>query len=312
MELPYPVKPIHPSPVVRWTNGNLSATRQFVVPSENVDDFIEYMLTTSGGCGLPTTFPGWPTVFVDNIEASPISACCFATPDGLGYLKDPATELEGYPSSGGSDANDTCWWKVIIGYATKEVLAGQSGVREGTWVNYERNMSGEVVSIPSRNLYWDAFPTEQIKDDARGQIFVPLADINMSWNFVDEADMCEIESSLVLMQGKVNNAAYGSFLFPGECSDPWEPETLLFLGYSTSLEVGTRRIFGSYCTAVESKRTLNVAFKMRRVYGLGANTVVGWNHDYYDGSKSTAGWYRPIDSSGNYKYPSATFANIFI
>lgn len=314
MVLAYPVKPIHPSPVVRWNNGNLSATRQFLVPSENVEEFIEYLLTTSGGCGLPTTFPGWPTVFVDNIEANPISPCCFATPGGLGYLEDPATELEGYPSENASestqDANDTCWWKVVVGYATKQVIAGQSGVREGTWVTFGRNMSGTTVTLPNRNLYWEG-TVENPKEDARSHIFLPLADIDIAWNFVDEGDLCEIEDNLLSIQGTINNAAYGGNLFPTACGNPWEAGTLLFAGYSVFTEVGTRSIFGSYCTAVETKRTLNMSFKLRRVFSF-AGGPFGWNYEYYDGSKSAHGWMRVVDASGNPRYNATDFSNIFV
>ena len=313
MALPYPVKPVHPSPVVRWNNGNLSATRQFLVPSEFVDDFMEYLITSTGfagTCGLPTTFPGWGSVFVDTMEATPISPCCFATPSGLGYLEDPATELEGYGSGSMSDANDTCWWKVTVGYATKEIITGQSGVRAGTWVTYNRNMSGTVITLPSRNLYWET-SGEQAKEDMRAQMFLPLADINLQWNFVDEDDLCTTEANLLTMQGTINNAAYGSNVFSGACSSPWETGTLLFLGYSTSLEVGTKRIFGSYCTAVETKRTLSMSFKLRRFYALNGSAL-GWNYDYYDGSDATAGWDRLVDASGNPRYTSTSFANLFI
>lgn len=300
----------------------LSATRQFAVPSENVDDFIEYMLSNELGCGLPSTFPGFPGVFVDSIEATPISPCCFVSPLGLGYLTDPVLELEGYPSAdtgggAGQDANETCWWRVNIEYVTKEVIPGQDGVREGTWVTYERNMSGELITIPSRNLYWAGVENaygdpEQVKDDARSSLLLPLADITLNWNFVDAADLCEIENNLVTMIGTVNNAAYGDSIFPGSCAAPWAPETLLLLGYATTTEVGTKRVFGSYCTAVESKRTLKVSFKGKLILGYGAFGVLGWNHDYYDGSLGTPGWYMQVDQFGNPKYKGTNFNNIFI
>jgi hypothetical protein len=250
-------------------------------------------------------------VFVDNIEAMPISACCFATPDGLGYLKDPATELEGYPSSGGSDANDTCWWKVTVGYATKEVIAGQSGVREGTWLTFSRNMSGTNVSLPNRNLYWEG-TGEQPKEDARSHVFLPLGDIDVAWNFVDEDDLCSTEANLLTMQGTINSAAYGSSLFPVDCTNPWEAGTLLFAGYSVFTEIGTRSIFGSYCTAVETKRTLNMSFKLKRFFYFGSTAAYGWNYEYYDGSKSTPGPMRVVDINGNPRYKSTNFANLFI
>jgi len=313
MALPYPVKPVHPSPVVRWQNGNLSATRQFLVPSEFVDDFMEYLLTSTGyagTCGLPTTFPGWGSVFVDTMEATPISPCCFATPSGLGYLEDPATELEGYGSGSLSDANDTCWWKVTVGYATKEIITGQSGVREATWVTYNRNVSGSVVTLPNRNLYW-ATSGNQIKDDSRAHFFLPMADINLQWNFIDEADLCATETNLMTMEGKINDAAYGSAIFSGACASPWEAGTLMFLGYSTSLDAGTKRIFGSYCTAVETKRTLNLSFKLRRIYALNG-AALGWNYDYADESYGTPGWDRVVDISGNNRYQSTSFGNLFI
>ena len=315
MVLPYPVKPIHPSPVVKWNNGNLSATRQFVVPSENVDDFIEYLLDSGTGCGLPTTFPGWPRVFVDTIEANPISPCCFVTPGGLGYLENPATDLEGYPSvetgsNVGLDANETCWWKVVVGYTTREVIAGQSGVREGTWLSFNRNMSGELISIPTRNMKW-ASNNEPILADSHPTIFVPLADINVDWHFIDAADLCATEINLLTMQGTVNNAAYGSNFFPSACSNPWEAGTLLFLGYSVTTEIGTKSIFGSYCTAVETKKSLSMSFKMRRIYGFNG-AAYGWNYDYYDTNKGTPGWDRVVDQFGNPKYKSTNFGNIFI
>lgn len=319
MVLPYPVKPIHPSPVVNWNNGILTATRQFVVPSENVDDFILYLLDADDGvCGLPTTFPGWDRVFVDSIEATPISPCCFVTPDGLGYLQDPATELEGYPSPGASqsdsDANNTCWWKVVVGYQTKEFIAGQDGVREGTWLTYDRNISGFMASIPSRNLYW-ASTGLQVRDDTRVNTFIPTGDINISWHFVTEADMCEIEPNLYAVQGCVNSTVWGDVVFPGGCFNPWPQETLLYTGYSTSAEIGTKRVFGSYCTTIETKRTLSLSFKWRQQYGLdesGRVAIYGWNHEYNDTNVGAVGWDRVVSASGKPLYDLANFSNLFI
>lgn len=315
----YPIRPIHPSPIVTWRNGMLNAVRQFQVPTEYVDEFIEDMLSTGGSaCGLPGTFPGWPLVFIDEIRTEPISPCCMVSPGGEGVLTNPLTELEGYPLSGSvsDDPNngEWCWSKVVVTYNTREVLAGQSGVREGTWVTYDRNMSGEMTTLPGRNLYWEG-SSLPIKHDTDVAKFVPLGDINLNWAFVEEDDMCETETNLLTMQGRVNDAAWGGFLFPGVCSDMWPAETLLFLGYSTSLEIGSRAIFGTYCSAVEKKRTLKLAFKLRRIFAFDAVTggsVVGWNHRFYDGGQLASGWRRIVDENGDPQYESTSFANMFI
>jgi hypothetical protein len=313
----YPIRPIHPSPIVTWTNGDLSAVRQFLVPAANVEEFIEDMLSTgASSCGLPSTFPGWPLVFIESINAEPVSPCCFRSPEGNYVLTDPTTELEGYtPGSGSEELDEVCWHKVVIRYSTREILSGQSGVREGTWVTYERNMSGEMHTFPNRNLYWEGL-SQQLRYDTQAHKFIPLGDIVLNWNFVSEDDMCFTETNLIEMQGTVNSASYGGFIFPGVCSNIWEPETLLFLGYSTSLSIGSRSVFGTYCTAVEKHRSLKLQFKAKRVYGFdalsGGAQVVGWNHKYYDGNQSTPGWYRVVDDSGNPEYDVVDFANIFL
>lgn len=314
----YPIKPLHPSPVGSWQNGSLNVTRQFKVPCQHVVQFIEDMLTTGGEiCGLPSTFPGWPNVFVDTISWEPLDTCCFRTPDGLGYITDPTTELEGYGDelSNSTDIEETCWCKVIVRYGTRLVTPGQSGVREGTWVTYSRNVSGTSFTLPTKNLYWEG-TDQQLRHDAQVHKFVPMADIVIDWHFVDEAEMCFTETNLMEMQGRVNSNAYGGFIFPGSCTDMWEPETLLFLGYSTQLDIGSKSIFGTYCTAVEMKRSLRLQFKMKRVYGFEAVTadplVAGWNHAYYDGNCSTPGWMRVVDGLGNPEYEVVSFANIFL
>lgn len=315
----YPIVPVHPSPVGSWQNGSLNVTRQFKVPCGNVIEFIEDMLTTGGDiCGLPSTFPGWPLVFVDTISWEPLDTCCFRTPDQLGYLTDPTTQLEGYGSDSGSvspEDDDVCWCKVTVKYATRVVTPGQSGVREGTWVTYSRNMSGTAFTIPSRNLYWEGIG-EQLRHDTQAHKFVPMADIVLDWHFIDETDMCFTEDNLLEMQGRVNSNTYGGFLFPGVCSDIWVPETLLFLGYSTQLDIGSKSVFGTYCSAVEMKRSLKLQFKMMRVFGFEAVTgdplVAGWNHSYYDGNCNTPGWRRVVDQFGNDKYESVNFSNIFL
>lgn len=313
----YPIKPIHPSPVGAWTNGNLGVTRQFLVPCTNLESFIQDMLNAGGSvCGLPSTFPGWPLVFVESINWEPMAACCMSTPGMSGVLTNPTTQLEGYPSQQvGSDEGEECWCKVTIRYATREVLAGQSGVREGTWVTYERQMSGEMITLPNRNLYWEG-TTEQLRHDAHPHKFIPLGDIVVNWNFISEEDMCFTETNLQTMQGTVNSAAYGGFLFPGVCANIWLPETLMFLGYSTSLSIGSKSIFGTYCTAVEKHRSLKLQFKSKRVYGFDAESgeaaVIGWNHRYYDGNIATPGWYRVVDNLGKPNYDLVNFSNIFL
>lgn len=316
----YPIRPVHPSPVGSWSNGNLSVTRQFIVPCERLEDFIESMLTTaSSTCGLPSTFPGWPTVFISDINWEPISACCFKSPEENYFLTDPTTELEGYRTSeSASDYSvddEVCWCKVVVKYATRVVTPGQSGVREGTWVTYSRNMSGTAFTLPSRNLYWEGIG-ERLRHDTQAHKFVPMADIVLDWHFIDEADMCFTEGNLLDMQGRVNSNTYGGFLFPGVCADIWLPETLLFLGYSTQLDIGSRSVFGTYCSAVEMKRSLKLQFKMLRVFGFEAVTgdplVAGWNHSYYDGNCFTPGWRRVVDEFGNNKYESVSFSNIFL
>lgn len=313
----YPIKPIHPSPVGSWQNGNLSVTRQFLIPCGHVVQFIEDMLTTGGDiCGLPSTLPGWPLVFVDTITWDPIDACCFRTPNQNGFLTDPTTELEGYgTTSDSADDEETCWCKVIVKYQTRSITTGQSGVREGTWVTYNRNVSGTAFTIPSRNLYWEGIG-ERLRHDTQAHKFVPMADIVLDWHFIDEADMCFTEDNLLEMQGRVNSNTYGGFLFPGVCSDIWVPETLLFLGYSTQLDIGSKSVFGTYCSAVEMKRSLRLQFKMMRAFGFEAITgdplVAGWNHSYYDGNCNVSGWRRVVDEFGNPKYESVSFSNIFL
>jgi len=316
MPLAYPVKPIHPSPVVSWNNGNLTATRQFVVPSEYVDDFIEYLLNSSTVCSLPTTFPGWSSVFVDSIQAEPISPCCFVSPDGLGYLEDPAEDLEGYPSVGASgsgglnDANDTCWWKVVVGYQTKEITPGQSGVREGTWLSYDRSMSGSMESIPSAKLFWESNGA-LVREDSRAAIFVPVGDINVIWNFVTWEDMCEIEPQLLYAQGKVNDSAWGAITLLDGCASPWPAECVLFFGYNTSYAIETKKSFGSYCVSIDAKRNLSLNFKLRMLRQ--GSSVYGWNYKYNDDpTAGSTGLDRPLTASGATMYQTANFNNIFV
>lgn len=312
----YPIKPIHPSPRVRWQNGNLQATRQFMVPAENVEQFYEDLLNGGNACGLPTAFPGWPLVLVDSIDSEPMDPCKFASPDGSGVITDPSTELEGYPSLDGSampasEANYS-WWRVTVTYVTRNVLTGQDGVREGTWVTYERSVSGQVVRVPNTSIYFNA-TGEALKFDSGSHVLRPLGDIIIRWNFIDEADLAATEQNLMELEGKVNDDAYGAVFFPGSTTDVFEPETLLFIGYTTSLEAGTRSLFGTYCTAIEQKRTLMMQFKYQRV-DLPAGGYGGWNHRFYDGFVAQPGFARVSRSPTTDipVYPLADFQTLFV
>lgn len=312
----YPIRPIHPSPRVRWQNGNMQVTRQFMVPAENVEQFYEDLLNGGNACGLPTAFPGWPLVLVDSIDSEPIDACKFSSPDGDGKISDPSTELEGYPSLDGSampaSENNYSWWRVIVTYVTRNVLTGQDGVREGTWVTYERSISGQAERIPNTSIY--CLETgETNKFDSGAHLLFPLGDIVIRWNFIDEQDLDLTEQNLMALQGKVNDDAYGAVFFPGSTTDVFEPETLLFLGYSTSLEAGTRSLFGTYCTAIEQKRTLTLSFKYKRV-DVAPGVFGGWNHRFYDGFTATPGFKRVSLSPTTDipVYPLADFQTLFV
>lgn len=312
----YPIKPIHPSPRVRWQNGNLQATRQFMVPAENVEQFYEDLLNGGDNCGLPTAFPGWPLVLVDSIDSEPMDACKFASPEGAGTITDPSTELEGYPSLDGSNMpasqNNYSWWKVTVTYVTRNVLTGQDNVREGTWVTYERSISGEVKRQPNTSVFW-VETGEPLKFDSGAHILFPLGDIVIRWNFIDEADLAATEQNLMDLVGRVNDDAYGAVFFPGTSTDVFEPETLLFLGYTTSLEAGTRSLFGTYCTAIEQKRTLVLSFKYSRVE-ISPGVYGGWNHRWYDGFQASPGWKRvSTDKSTNVpEYRPVDFQTLFV
>lgn len=313
----YPIIPIHPSPKVRWQNGNLTATRQFKIPSEFVDDFIADLLNRGDNCGLPTSFPGWPLVMVDSIDAEPQSPCAFATPTGTG-LTDPSTELEGYPSAIGTDDPgfdaSAPYWIVTVNYATKQVIAGQDNVREGTWVTYEAGLSGEVVRLKSQQLFV-LENGEAVKDDSGAHTLASIQDISIKWNFIDEADFALTTANLKELQNTVNDDAYGAVFFPLSGTDIYEPETLLFLGASTTLEAGTRSMFGTYCVAVQQKRTLNLQFKYRRVtVDPLTPTYGGWNHRLYDGYALQQGWKR-VSLNPNIdvpQYPRSDFQTLFL
>jgi hypothetical protein len=291
----YPIIPIHPSPKVKWQNGNLTATRTFKIQSEFVDDFIGDLLSRGDNCGLPTSFPNWPLVMVDSIDAEPMSACAFVTPTGEG-LTDPSTELEGYPSELSSDDPgfniNGPWWKVTVNYATKQVITGQDNVREGTWVTYEADLAGTVERLPNNKVFYME-TGEAVRDDAGSHVLVCTQDINIKWNFIDESDFALTTANLKELQNTVNDDAYGAVFFPMSGTDIYEPETLLFLGASTSLEAGTRSMFGTYCVALQQKRTLSLKFKYKRVtvdesipeYG-------GWNHRLYAGFAAPNGYKR--------------------
>lgn len=332
----YPIKPVHPSPVLNWDRGTFSATRQFLIPCENVAEFVYDMLTANAGtCGLPASFPDFPYTFVDTINVEPICAACMTSPEEGGVITNPLTELEGYPSgAAGSQELEGCECKVVINYVTRQIFEGQSGVREGTWITYEREAAMEVLTLPSRSMFWleaDGEVGDALLPDHQDFLLVPQGDITIAWHFVEEEDLCFTEANLNTMQGKVNANPYGGVLFPGVCADIFPPETLLFMGYTTSLDLSGKAVFGTYCTTIQRKRMLKLHFKYRRIYSFcttnSEGIVAGWNHAYDDrgrgrtGSNSTSysasdapciGWKRVVDEDGNPRYDAISFANIFL
>lgn len=326
----YPIKPVHPSPTLTWTNGVMTAVRQFSMPCESVGEFVYDMLSgNSVSLGIPATFPGFPSVFVETINVEPICGSCLTSPEGAGVITDPTTELEGYPSgASGSQSQDLegCECLVIINYNTRVFDSGQEGVREGTYLTYERDASAEYMTLPNRKLYWST--GRRLSADHRQTVMIAVGDITVTWHFVDEADLCFTEDNLRAMQNHVNGNSYGGVFFPGVCADIFPPETLLFMGYSTSLDLSARSAFGSYGTTVDTKRTLKCHFKYKQLVNLcGLNLgVYGWNHGY-DDTLGQGGYYddpddpdcdgcpavaRITDFCGNNMFPLAQFTNIFL
>lgn len=199
-----------------------------------------------------------------------------------GVIVDPAFQMVSYGTQG-------CLVTVKYGpdFTRKEWPSQfpKPVIRAGTELRYQIRGAAKFILIPCSATKWEDEEDAPVPEDANSATLVPLRQIQLQWDFVDDPLLVTIDN----YQGKVN-------------SDPFlgcEPETLLFENYQVE------ETFRSSILAPHTNRvTINLT--SRRIDT--GTEIVGWNHDYRE---TPPGWDRLLLSDGQPRYKSTAFAGMF-
>jgi len=214
-----------------------------------------------------------------------------------------------------------------VSYATfKTRLAAAIGVAIGDLEVWFDKVDGDVrvcfITDKYGTLTADRANTSvaheggRIKHDAHPQKVTPVGNIVVNWNFVADDYICEVEKTHDTLIGSVNDAQYSFPTFDSGCALTFEPETLLYMGFSILEEYSSNEIT-TFCSGLSARRTLQMRFMKRRIIGLDATSgdplIAGWNHFLYDKGVATAsGYKRILDILGNPTYELQSFDGIFL
>lgn len=241
------------SPVEIYTPDGLTATRQFLVPWENRNEFVQNVFGNSGR--LP--YPGRSDVRAARLRFEPFDSDAV----NICTLENPETDFVDYNGS---------FAKAVVEYATIGTAERNDGPvgEEGTSISYRMTLDSEYVDLSNSGWRWSdtllTVPAEQKIEKA-----TPYTLHHLTWSNVVNPPW----NMIIQCQGTVNNAEFLG------CA----AGTLLFEGAEAS------KLYGRSSDGLE--QTSNFAWSIKytfreRSVKMG-NGVYGWNYFYRD---STATW----------------------
>ena len=158
--------------------------------------------------------------------------------------------------------------------------------REGTELRLQVSGGGEFYQVPSSATKWDDDPETPVLETNETAIKISKNLIVIQWDYVDVVPTALLED----LTGTVNETTF--FGSP--------PETILFAEYNVD------EIFKAQPEDSHTNR-ISCVFERRAIPD--GDDVAGWNHDYRE---DPAGWVKLLLSSGEPRYQSNDFTEMFL
>jgi len=236
--------------------------------------------------------PLWgPSCAVNALSASPFS------PDQAPseVMSDPTVDDVAYMQNDEFNCLVTAQYSTDFSLAPWPCDITKPTIPIGTEMVMRVRASSQVIRIPPRMLYSDSnldrSPTGYVPnpDGVQGRLFLPTAEYQLQWYYVDEPPLKTWEEDLY---GRVNETTFLSS----------EPETILFEG--ADIEPSTQfQITNPFCF------TVTCHFRKRRV--VDGENIYGWNHEFEE-----HGWERvKMENSDGIKvnrYLLEDFSDMFV
>lgn len=274
-----PFQELGGSPTERYTSEGFKATREFLVPWEQRNEFasVVFGIGSSSANVSRLAYPGRSDVYAYELRYEPLD------PDTVGVreLKDPTTDIVHYNGS---------FARAKVEYRTLESIDRLDGPinEEGTSITYRMVIESEEIEIPSQGWTW-GMTGMTLANDIVLRKSIPHTIHFVTWSNVVDPPWEEITRQ----QGTVNNATFLG------CA----PETLLFQGAEAHKlykpGVGLEEGGAAFTWAIK------YSFREKSIKSDGG--IFGWNHALLS---QTNQWL--IVRNGNTRiYDSSDFNDLF-
>jgi len=267
------------SPTEQYSFDGFTATRQFLIPWEQRQDFALAVFGTSAQ--LPKDrrllYPGRRDVYAYSLRFEPFD------PDAVGVrsLTDITNDIVDYNGS---------YVKAVVEYHTTDKRDRIDGPinEEGTSITYRMLIQSEEQELPAANWHWSdthsAVPPETLLIK-----HLPFTELKVTWSQVVNPPW----EAITFLQGKLNDAAFLG------CN----AETLLFM------EAEANKLYrpGSGLDDGPSSFVWAIQYLFReRTIKMNGNTY-GWNHVY----RPATGTWQTVNNAGSPLYDSGDFNTLF-
>lgn len=229
------------SPRIRCNEDGLSGMRRFKLvkftdwPTFMADLVGQYSMTDAGGNPInfwqtgaivtyspaQASFPGYDNCLVSDVEVLPFQP---ESPDNR-----PGGDIDSVTFSSQTNTYDennrgalviaqyNSFYNVLSTDKPGMGVSPSTGPLPGTYLIYEQDVSGEILTVPGRTFYWQGSdPQEQLSADLNPGIVIPSKTLSLIW----ARCIAPPWSTMDLMVGKVNQD-----LFLGA-----SPGTMMFVG----------------------------------------------------------------------------------
>ncbi|MGL6193962.1 MAG: hypothetical protein ACRC2T_03980 [Thermoguttaceae bacterium] len=275
------------SPKEQYDRVGFSATRQFLIPWSERENFVEHVI---GNCTVNADPPS--TVAISNSLAYPGKCNTHATKLVLepldstaitsGVLGDVQTELADYKGS---------FLKATIHY---ESISGDRNdtpeVQSGSWITYKLITTATEEELDASGWKWEDNSALQVPNGYTVIKRIPVSEHRVTWHQVSSPPWLKISE----LQGKVNDSEFLG------CA----PGTLLFDGAESY------KLFRKDSTITDepSAFTWQIMYNFREKAVKADGNVYGWNSFY---RASPPGWVKLLHDQ-KLVYDSGNFNLLFI
>lgn len=231
--------------------------------------------------------PGWPNSYCTSLQIDPFTPGK-PTGDQSGNDLLSAT-VNTYPNGTIITAHYESDFSALPDHAHNTFSPQLLVSAKGTYVKVETDHSGEVLTTPGRNFYWESVsPGNVLPTDVTPGLIIPTASFTIHWFWVPLPPWTNMRTVI----GKTNLNT--------------------FLGYNTEsvMFVGAQ---AQPCQRMQADKPLwrvSYRFATQVKYKMNGTDYVGWNHLFKEVAAGTEPWTRIVDVNGDYPHPTVDFSSL--